>query len=216
MNHQGPVRVLSISGSLRRLSSNTALVGAVARLAPEIVEVSIYRCLADLPPFNPDIDDDRVLAAVATFRGRLQACDAVLISRRSPKPSPMQARFNERPAARAGIRYVAFSHESRIGGHVILVQVSVRAKPDHVERLEQTLRHVIAEARPAPGCLRYDWYRSLDAKRERFVYAEFDSEEAFAQYRRGLIVKKIGEQLIPLLEARPSFKHFSATVLEQS
>ena len=80
MNHQGPVRVLAISGSLRRLSSNTALVGAVARLAPEIVEVSIYRGLADLPPFNPDIDDDRLPAAVATFRGRLQACDAVLIS----------------------------------------------------------------------------------------------------------------------------------------
>ncbi len=80
MNHQGPVRILAISGSLRRLSSNTALVGAVARLAPEIVEVSIYHGLADLPPFNPDIDDDHVPAAVATLRGRLQASDAVLIS----------------------------------------------------------------------------------------------------------------------------------------
>ncbi len=77
---KGCIRVLAISGSLRRLSSNTALVGAVARLAPEIVDVSIYRGLADLPPFNPDIDDDRVPAAVASFRGSLQACDAVLIS----------------------------------------------------------------------------------------------------------------------------------------
>jgi quinol monooxygenase YgiN len=99
---------------------------------------------------------------------------------------------------------------------VIVVQVSVRAMPDKVERLEQLLREVIAEARALPGCVRYDWYQSPDAERERFIYAEFDSDEAFAQYRKGAVVRKIGEQLLPLLEARPSFKHFSATVLEQS
>ena len=75
-----PMRLLAISGSLRRSSSNTALVGAVARLAPEAVAVSIYRGLAELPPFNPDLDDDRVPAAVTRFRDQLQACDAVLIS----------------------------------------------------------------------------------------------------------------------------------------
>lgn len=98
---------------------------------------------------------------------------------------------------------------------MIVIQVSVRAKPDYMERLEQTLRLVVAEARQAAGCIRYDWYRSPDDEREVFVYAEFDSDEAFAQYRKGPVVKKIGEQLIPLLEARPSFKHFSANVLEQ-
>ncbi len=99
---------------------------------------------------------------------------------------------------------------------MIVVQVSVRAKPGNVERLEQLLRQVVTEARQLPGCVRYDWYRSPDVEREMFVYAEFDSDEAFAQYRKGPVVKKIGEQLIPLLETRPSFKHFGATVLEQS
>ena len=99
---------------------------------------------------------------------------------------------------------------------MIVVQVSVRAKPDNVERLEQLLRQVVTEARQLPGCVRYDWYRSPDADGEKFVYAEFDSDDAFARYRKGSVVKTIGEQLIPLLETRPSFKHFSATVLEQS
>jgi quinol monooxygenase YgiN len=98
---------------------------------------------------------------------------------------------------------------------VIVVQVSVRARPENLARLEQLLGEVVAEARRLPGCLRYEWYRSPDAERERFIYAEFESDEAFAQYRKGPVVKKIGEQLLPLLEARPSFKHFSATVLEQ-
>ena len=98
---------------------------------------------------------------------------------------------------------------------MIVVQVSVRAKPENVERLEKALRQIVGEARQASGCLRYDWYRSPDVEREVFVYAEFDSDENFARYRTGPVVKKIGEQLIPLLETRPSFKHFSGTVLEQ-
>jgi chromate reductase, NAD(P)H dehydrogenase (quinone) len=42
--------------------------------------VSIYAELAELPPFNPDLDSDPAPAAVARFRAQLQTCDAVLIS----------------------------------------------------------------------------------------------------------------------------------------
>jgi chromate reductase, NAD(P)H dehydrogenase (quinone) len=80
VDNKGHVRVLAISGSLRRASSNTALVGAVARLVPDTVNVSIYGELEALPPFNPDCDGDSAPAAVTRFRAALQACDAVLIS----------------------------------------------------------------------------------------------------------------------------------------
>ena len=96
-----------------------------------------------------------------------------------------------------------------------MIQVSVKAKAEEAERFEDVLREVVAQARGVAGCSRYDWYRSPDAQREVFVYGEFESEEAFAAYRKGPVVKRIGEQLIPLLEARPSFKHFRATLLEQ-
>ena len=98
---------------------------------------------------------------------------------------------------------------------MVVIQVLVKAKAAEAQRFEQVLREVVAEARGVAGCSRYDWYRSPDGEREVFVYGEFESEEAFAGYRKGPVVKKIGEQLIPLLEARPSFKHFRATVLEQ-
>jgi chromate reductase len=74
------VRVLAISGSLRRASSNSALVDAAVRLAPVGVEVSIYRELADIPPFNPDLDTDVAPATVFSFRAALDTCDAILIS----------------------------------------------------------------------------------------------------------------------------------------
>jgi len=74
------IRVLAMSGSLRRASSNSALVAAVARLAPPAVDVSIYRGLAELPPFNPDIDGDSAPAAVMGFRTALHTCHALLLS----------------------------------------------------------------------------------------------------------------------------------------
>ncbi len=40
----------------------------------------MYRGLADLPPFNPDLDSDRPFEAVAGLRAQLHACDGVLIS----------------------------------------------------------------------------------------------------------------------------------------
>ena len=76
----GNIGILAISGSLRRGSSNSALVDALARLAPDWVGVSTYRELGKLPPFNPDLDGDPAPPAVARFRAALQACDAVLIS----------------------------------------------------------------------------------------------------------------------------------------
>jgi chromate reductase len=74
------VRVFAISGSLRSASSNSALVGAAVHVAPDTVELSAFRGLAELPPFNPDLDGDRTPEAVLSFRAALRACDAVLIS----------------------------------------------------------------------------------------------------------------------------------------
>jgi chromate reductase, NAD(P)H dehydrogenase (quinone) len=80
MDSDEPVRGLAISGSLRRASSNSALIAAAARLAPGTVEISIYRGLAEIPPFNPDVESDDAPEAVTRFRAALQACDVVLIS----------------------------------------------------------------------------------------------------------------------------------------
>ena len=82
MDNQRRLRILAISGSLRRASSNSALVEAAARLTPDDLEISIYRELAELPPFNPDLDgsDGSAPAAVAAFRASLDTSAAILIS----------------------------------------------------------------------------------------------------------------------------------------
>jgi NAD(P)H-dependent FMN reductase len=74
------IRILAISGSLRRASNNSALVRAIARLASGPVQVSTYDELGVLPPFNPDDDREPPYPAVARLRYRVQAADALVIS----------------------------------------------------------------------------------------------------------------------------------------
>lgn len=72
-------RILAISGSLRRASSNTALLRAAATLAPAGVNISIYAGIGDLPLFNPDLEG-REPDTVKDFGHQLRAADGVLIA----------------------------------------------------------------------------------------------------------------------------------------
>ena len=74
----GEVRVLLVSGSTRRGSTNTAALLTAAAQAPDRVTAVLYDALADLPAFNPDDDGDRLPAAVAGLRRQIADSDAVL------------------------------------------------------------------------------------------------------------------------------------------
>lgn len=74
------MQILAISGSLRAASSNTVLLNAAASLAPENIEVVVYLGLADLPPFNPDLDNESLPSSVSDFRSQLRKSTGVVIS----------------------------------------------------------------------------------------------------------------------------------------
>ena len=72
------MQILAVFGSLRANSSNTNLLRAAATLAPKGVEISLYSGLADLPHFNPDLDDETVSQAVKDWRSQLKSVDGVV------------------------------------------------------------------------------------------------------------------------------------------
>ncbi|HJQ38581.1 MAG TPA: NADPH-dependent FMN reductase [Thermoanaerobaculia bacterium] len=76
------MKIVGISGSLRRHSSNSTLLRAVERIAPPGVEIILYDGLGELPPFNPDLDQEGSVPpdAVARLRSLLIDADALLIS----------------------------------------------------------------------------------------------------------------------------------------
>ena len=77
-----PLRILAISGSLRKASTNTAALEAMARVSPSDVSLTLYRDLASLPPFNPEEDGEGVRPpeAVGAFRAAVGRSDALLIA----------------------------------------------------------------------------------------------------------------------------------------
>lgn len=75
------MRILGISGSLRRDSYNTGLLRAAAELAGDGVELELWDGLAAVPPYDADGDDPAAApAGVADLRDALARADAVLFA----------------------------------------------------------------------------------------------------------------------------------------
>ncbi|HUW52913.1 MAG TPA: NADPH-dependent FMN reductase [Rhodanobacter sp.] len=72
--------VLCLSGSLRRVSSNTAVLEAAQQLAPATLELELYQGLGTLPLFNPDDDAEPLPAPVQSLRDAVGRADALLIA----------------------------------------------------------------------------------------------------------------------------------------
>jgi len=72
-------KVLAISGSTRRNSTNHHLLRAIADLTADQLEITIFNSIADIPHFNPDLDGDNIPAQVQHFRDLLRSVDGVII-----------------------------------------------------------------------------------------------------------------------------------------
>jgi chromate reductase len=74
------VKILGISGSLRRESHNTALVRAAGELLPGDAELELWDGLKAVPPYDEDDDVAEAPAAVADLRDAIAGADAILIA----------------------------------------------------------------------------------------------------------------------------------------
>jgi chromate reductase len=73
------VRVVGISGSLRKGSFNTALLHAAIELAPQDVHIEKAE-LASIPPYNEDVRAQGFPEPVEKLRAQIAAADALLIA----------------------------------------------------------------------------------------------------------------------------------------
>jgi NAD(P)H-dependent FMN reductase len=72
--------IVLVSGSLRRMSTNTATLRTIAQIAPEGVDCHIYDHLARLPAFNPDDDRPPLHPEVQRLRDAIHQADAIIFS----------------------------------------------------------------------------------------------------------------------------------------
>src|SRR2546426_8039459 len=74
------MKVLGISGSLRRDSHNRRLLLEAAELLPAGVDFELFDGLRELPPYDEDDDMEHAHDAVARLREAIADADAVLIA----------------------------------------------------------------------------------------------------------------------------------------
>jgi chromate reductase len=74
------MRVLGISGSLRRGSLNSALLWTAAERLPGGAELVEFDRLREVPPYDEDVDAEATPAVVEELRAAVRNADAVLIS----------------------------------------------------------------------------------------------------------------------------------------
>jgi NAD(P)H-dependent FMN reductase len=74
------MQFLTLSGSLRSASTNTAALEAFALLAAPNVSVVAYPALGSLPAFNPDLDGEFLPDPVKQLRASVAQADALVIS----------------------------------------------------------------------------------------------------------------------------------------
>ena len=73
------MRVLGISGSLRRNSHNTSLLRAAAELLPSGAELEMAE-IGELPLYSEDLDTDPAPESVRRFREAIASANAVVVS----------------------------------------------------------------------------------------------------------------------------------------
>jgi chromate reductase, NAD(P)H dehydrogenase (quinone) len=75
------MRILGISGSLRRDSHNTALLRAAAEMLPPGVELEIFDGLREVAPYDADLDTPELQGpGVDALKEAIERADAILIA----------------------------------------------------------------------------------------------------------------------------------------
>lgn len=79
INISNKKKILAILGSTRQHSSNLSLLQAIIDLYHDELDIEIFRDIAGIPHFNPDLDTDNAPEAVTNFRTKIKEADGVLI-----------------------------------------------------------------------------------------------------------------------------------------
>ena len=144
------MKLIALSGSLRKASFNTQLANAIARLAPDGVEVDVATCHG-IPLYDGDLEEaEGIPAAVTALRERIKATDGLILIMPeynagmagvfknaldwlSRPPAEMYPTFQDRPTALAGASPGGLGTTLAQGGAlVVLRQFKVRLFPDHL------------------------------------------------------------------------------------
>ncbi len=72
-------KILAICGSNRKMSLNLSLIHAIADITAADFQLTIFHDIANIPHFNPDLDNETPPLQILNFREQLRGADGILI-----------------------------------------------------------------------------------------------------------------------------------------
>jgi quinol monooxygenase YgiN len=99
---------------------------------------------------------------------------------------------------------------------MIVAYVAAQTHKEAGHEFERIIREIQAEVREMTGCVKNEWFRDPAIPQRYVWYGEFDTHENFEHYQRSQVVQRIRNELMPLLEAPPEFRHYQAEILDQN
>jgi quinol monooxygenase YgiN len=86
---------------------------------------------------------------------------------------------------------------------MIFITAKFRVKAEHADRWTEVVREFTQACRAEPGCLWFDWSRSVDDRTEYVLVEAFRDDEAGAAHVQSVHFKKAQETLPPYLQETP-------------
>lgn len=77
---RGKMKILAISGSNRKASTNTAMLKIFKKLAPTEIEIIVFEQINSLPIFSPDLESEATPQIVDDFMDMVNSADGIIIS----------------------------------------------------------------------------------------------------------------------------------------
>ncbi|MET0945209.1 MAG: NADPH-dependent FMN reductase [Flavobacterium sp.] len=74
-----PIKILAITGSTRKNSSNHKILKYISENIKPEFEVEIFEDLDELPHFNPDLDTENAPEKIISFRNKIAQADGIII-----------------------------------------------------------------------------------------------------------------------------------------
>ena len=167
------MKILALSGSARRNSTNTALLRAVGRAAPEGIDISVYENIGRLPVFSPDLEAEPLPETVRDYIDRVAHSDGVIVS------SPEYVRSI--PGGLKNAIDWLVSRDTLVGKPMALMHASHRGD-DMLDALRMVLATV--SDRFAPGLfLRFPLMKMTPEEIARFIARSENAEQVKAFLR---------------------------------
>jgi quinol monooxygenase YgiN len=95
------------------------------------------------------------------------------------------------------------------GGAVIFITAKFKVRPDDADRWPEIAAEFTEATRSEPGCLWFDWSRSLDDPAEYVLVEAFRDDEAGAAHVQSDHFKKAQQSLPPHLAQTPRIINFT-------